>query len=88
MDECIVPGCEGTGRNKLGVRCRVWYDTHPTKGKGSAVWAPDAGGFLCDRHAVQGAEITLVFVPNLSGATTIRLVSGTTVRERTVPIKG
>lgn len=87
MSECIVPGCPETGRNKLGVRCRVWYDTHKTKGQGSAVWSPDADAFLCDKHATQGADMTLVFVPNTSGTTTLRVIAGTTTRERTVPIK-
>jgi len=31
---CIVPGCPAEGRNKLGVRCRVWHDQPTLHGKG------------------------------------------------------
>jgi hypothetical protein len=87
MAGCIVPGCARPGRNKLGIRCRVWHHGHPTKGKTAALWAPDAEAYLCDPHAMGGADMTLVFEPNSSGETRIRVIAATTVEERTVPIR-
>ena len=51
---CIVPGCRREGRNKLGVRCRVWHDGPYSHGKGKtgALWAPDADAFLWGKRVV------------------------------------
>ena len=87
---CVVPGCGRTGRNKLGVRCRVWHDgPAPISGKGktAALWAPDAEEYLCDSHAMDGAHITLLFEPDGSKQTTVRVIAATTVEERTTPIR-
>ena len=66
---CVVPGCASTGKHKLGVRCRVWQEPSPVPGKSktSALWAPDSDAFLCDRHALGGAHITLIYEPNDTG---------------------
>jgi hypothetical protein len=35
--DCIVPGCRREGRNRLGVRCRIWHrrpTLFPKKGNG------------------------------------------------------
>ena len=88
--ECIVPGCKREGRNRLGVRCRIAHDKptlFPDKGKTAALFSPDADAYLCDQHALGGAVITLIFEPNSSKETTVRVVAGTTVEERTTPIK-
>ena len=87
---CVVPGCPREGRNKLGIRCRVWHDgTAPIKGKSktAALWAPDAEAYLCDQHALGGATITMLLEPDGSKQTTIRVIAATTVEERTTPIK-
>jgi hypothetical protein len=87
---CVVPGCPNPGRNKLGVRCRVWHDQANAphgKGKTAALWAPDAEAYLCDAHAMGGAHMTLLFEPDGSNHTTIRVIGSTTVDERTTPIK-
>lgn len=85
---CIIPGCVYEGRNKLGVRCRVWHNEHPTKKKTSALWAPDADAYICDYHALGGARITLVFEPNTSDKITILVFAARgTVRGRSVPIR-
>ena len=86
---CIVPGCTAPGKNKLGVRCRVWHEPSPVPGKKktSALWAPDADAFLCDNHALGGARITLMFEPDSSGETTLRVVAGSHAVERTLPIR-
>lgn len=88
--ECIVPDCKREGRNRLGVRCRIAHDgptLFPGKGKTAALFAPDAEAYLCDQHALGGATITLLFEPNRSKETTIRVIAGTTVEERTTAIK-
>ncbi len=87
MPDSIVPDCVREGRNKLGIRCRVWHHAHPTKGKTAALWAPDAEAYLCDEHALGGAQMTLLFEPNNSGETTIRVIAATTVEERAVRIR-
>lgn len=87
---CIVPGCRREGRNKLGVRCRVWHDAPTSHGKGKtgALWAPDADAFLCDDHALAGAMITLLYEPDQSKQTTVRVIGARHVEPRSVPIKG
>jgi hypothetical protein len=87
---CIVPGCAKEGRNKLGVRCRVWHDkpTKHGKGKTGALWAPDADAFLCDEHALGGATITLLYEPDGSHRTTIRVIGALHVEPRAVDIRG
>jgi hypothetical protein len=86
---CIVPGCPSEGRNKLGVRCRVWHDrpTSHGKGKTAALWAPDADAFLCDRHALSGATITLLYEPNESQTTTVRVIGAAHHEGRTTAIR-
>lgn len=86
---CIVPGCPREGRNKLGVRCRVWHDqpTSHGKGKTAALWAPDADALLCDEHALEGATITLLYEPDGSRRTTVRVIGALHVEPRTVDIK-
>jgi hypothetical protein len=79
--------CEG--RNKLGVRWRVWHD-QPTahgKGKTGALWAPDADASLCDEHALGGATITLFYEPDDSHQMTVRVIGALHVEPRTVDIK-
>ena len=88
--ECVVPGCPHLGRNKLGVRCRVWHDdAAPVAGKGktAALWAPDAEAYLCDKHALGGAHMTLLFEADDSKQTTIKVVAASTIEERTTPIR-
>lgn len=87
---CIVPGCNREGRNRLGIRCRIAHDRptlFPKKGKTAALFAPDAEAYLCDQHALGGAEMTLLFEPNRSKQTTIKVIAATTVEERTTNIK-
>ena len=68
----------------------MWHDgPYPHgKGKTGALWAPDADAFLCDEHALAGATMTLLYEPDGSGTTTIRVVGARHGDERTRPIKG
>jgi hypothetical protein len=90
MHICVVPDCGQFGRNKLGIRCRIWHDGKspvPGKTKTAALWAPDAEAFLCDAHALGGAHITLLFEADTSEEITIKVIGARTVEERTTPIK-
>lgn len=87
---CIVPGCNKEGRNRLGVRCRIAHDgpnPFPKKGKTAALFSPDAEAYLCDAHALGGAHMTLLFEPDNSKETTIKVIAARTVEERTTPIQ-
>jgi hypothetical protein len=86
MSQCLVIGCREEGRNKLGVRCRVWHDDHPTKQKTDAVWAPDLEAYLCDKHAASGARITLLYEANISHTIAVRAVYQLPGQERRLPI--
>jgi hypothetical protein len=88
--ECIVPACPKEGRNRLGVRCRIAHDgptPFPAKGKTAALFSPEAEAYLCDDHALGGAHMTLLFEPDSSKQTTIKVIAAKTVEERTTPIK-
>ena len=86
---CAVPGCSRSGLNQISVRCRVSHGGAAPKGKGrtGAIWSPETGAFLCDRHALSGARITLIFEPDDSKETTVRVIAGSPAAERVMPIK-
>jgi len=88
-EPCVVPGCDSRGKHKLGVRCRVWHEPSPVAGKSktSALWAPDFDAFLCDAHALGGAHITLIYEPNDSGETAIKVIGAPHVDERRTRIR-
>jgi hypothetical protein len=89
MQRCVVPGCESPGKHRLGVRCRVWHEPSPIAGKTktSALWAPDSDAFLCDLHALGGAHITLIFEPNDSGETALKVIATPYSDDRRTPIR-
>jgi hypothetical protein len=86
---CAVPGCSRTGLNQISIRCRVSHSGSAPKGKGrtGAIWSPETGAFLCDRHALDGARITVLFEPDDSRKTTVKVIAGHPAAERTTPIK-
>jgi hypothetical protein len=87
---CVVPGCTVTGKNKLGVRCRVWHDgPSPVEGKGrtAALWAPDSDAYLCDAHAMGGGHVTILFEPDGSEAVTVKVLAAATVDEKRSAIR-
>ena len=65
----------------LGACCRVWHDgPYPHRNdKTGALWAPDANAFLCDEHALGGATITLLYEPDASRQTTVRVIGACNV---------
>lgn len=87
---CVVPGCSAAGRNKLGLRCRVWHDgTSPVVGKSrtAALWSPDTDAYLCDAHAMGGGHVTVLFEPDGSGTTSVKVIAASTVDEKRTPIR-
>jgi hypothetical protein len=65
MPDCIVPGCSRSADNALGVRLR--------KPDTSAIWAPQTGAHVCNRHARSGARITLLYEATDTGRVELRL---------------
>jgi hypothetical protein len=57
------------------------------KEKTDALWSPDAEAYLCDKHAMSGGQMTVLFEPDNSQETTIKVIAATTVVERPTPIK-
>ncbi len=53
----------------------------------TALWAPDFDAFLCDAHALGGAHITLIYEPNDSGETAIKVIGAPHVDERRTRIR-
>jgi hypothetical protein len=86
---CVVPGCGSPGKHKIGVRCRVWVEPSPIPGKvkTSALWAPDSDAFLCDEHALGGAQITLIYEPNETGETALKVIATPHLDDRRTPIR-
>jgi hypothetical protein len=88
MHKCMVSGCPQEGVNKLGIRCRVWNNNNPTKGKTAALWSPDTDAYLCDVHALSGATITVIYEPDDTQGIKVQVISGQKVSSRNTPIKG
>ena len=88
MPKCIVPGCLQEGTNKLGIRCRVWNNDNPEKGKTAALWSPDTDAFLCNFHAHSGATITIIYEADDTHGLRVQVISGQKVSSRNTPIKG
>jgi hypothetical protein len=57
------------------------------RGRQGALW-PDADAFVCDEHALSGATITLLYEPDYSKQTTVRVIGARHVEPRSVPIRG
>jgi hypothetical protein len=79
MAECIVPGCPVEASNNLGVRLRR-PDT-------SAIWAPNTAAHVCDRHAVAGARLTVLFEPTETGQVEVGVYGATHQAGRTTLIR-
>jgi hypothetical protein len=76
---CIIPGCRNRARHNVGIRLR-----RPST---RAIWAPNTDAFLCDDHATQGLEITIVLTPTNTGEIETKVSSpGGRVISRTTPI--
>jgi hypothetical protein len=79
MGDCIVPGCGRDGRNNLGIRLRR-PDT-------SAIWAPNTEAFVCDRHAVTGARITIFYEENETAEVEVCVHGASAAVSRITPIR-
>ena len=87
---CLVPGCPHPGHNQLGIRCRIAHSGASLFGKRrtDAVFSVESSGFLCDRHALAGGRMLLMFEPDGSKQATLVAASGeNTSGERTKPIQ-
>lgn len=56
---CIIPGCLNVAPHNLSIRVRR-PDT-------TAIWAPNTLAFLCDAHAGQGMNVTVLLEPTNTG---------------------
>jgi hypothetical protein len=88
---CIVPGCPATGRNQLGVRCRIAHSEEspfPEKSRTHALFSVESGAYLCDHHALAGVDLTLVVAPTAGREAELNVVCGQGLSEpRSTPIK-
>jgi hypothetical protein len=86
---CIVPSCQLEGRNKLGIRCRVWHDGPYLHGKARRAHCGCRTPMrsFATEHALSGATITMLYEPDGSKETTIRVIGAKHVEPRSVPIK-
>ncbi len=88
---CIVPNCPFPGRNQLGVRCRVAHSgasPFPEKRRTDAIFSVESAAFLCDRHAILGGQMLLMFEPDGSHNATLVASSGeNTAEERSKEIR-
>jgi hypothetical protein len=90
MEVCAIPGCESTGKHRLGLRCRVMTEPSPVAGKNKtdALWSVDTSAYLCDAHALGGLDSTLMIEASDAGTASIRVISGReTLPPRKVTIK-
>lgn len=90
MDEqCVIPGCARPGKHRLGVRCRIMREPSPVEGKKKthALWSVESDTWLCDAHALDGLEVTLLLEPNKSRTASIRVVGPQRARTRRLPIR-
>ena len=89
--DCIVPRCEESGRNQIGVRCRVAHDEEgpfPTKKRTHALFSVESDAYLCDRHALAGVSIALALSPNTSEEASLAVACGRKISDlRTTVIK-
>lgn len=87
---CVIPDCTGTGKHRIGLRCRVMSEPSPIPGKGKtdALWSVESDAYLCDMHALGGVDITLMIEPSTSGWASVRVPgAGAKVQPRKVQIK-
>jgi hypothetical protein len=89
--DCVVPGCSRTGRNQIGLRCRVAHSgasPFPEKRRTDAIFSVESEAFLCDFHALAGGLFELRFTPSRTQTATIVASCGPeTLDERTKEIR-
>jgi hypothetical protein len=76
---CIIPDCTATGRNRLGVRCRVAHSEatpFPSKGRTDSMFSVESDAYLCDAHALAGVNLALTVSPNRSEEASLAVVCG------------
>jgi hypothetical protein len=89
--DCLVPDCSAPGRNQLGVRCRIAHSgasPFPDKRRTDAIFSVESDAFLCDAHALNGAQMHLVFQATRSANASLRASCGSNeIEGRTKPIR-
>ena len=53
----------------------------------SAIWAPNTAAYVCDRHAVAGARLTVLFEPTETGTVEVGVYGATHQAGRTTLIR-
>jgi hypothetical protein len=87
---CVIPDCVEIGKHRIGLRCRIMSEPSPVPGKGKtdALWSVESDAYLCDTHALDGVDITLLIEASQSGAASVRVLgAGTKAPPRRVQIK-
>lgn len=79
--ECLVPGCTAKPHFILSLRMRR-HDS-------GATWAPNQPAYFCDKHANNGSEILVHYMPTLSHENCVTVIATVpdSVTHRTTPIR-
>lgn len=79
--ECMVPGCDREGRNRVAIRLRK-------PSPSPAVYAPDTHAVLCKQHAEAGGKYTITYEPGAAGTVeTVVVCGGVAIDQRVTPIR-
>jgi hypothetical protein len=78
--ECLVPGCSNPPTHLLSLRMR--------RKDSGADWAPNTEAYFCTDHATSGAEVEILYRPNVTGtvAVTVEAEHPPGRARRTTPI--
>ena len=76
--ECLIPRCDEEPTHVFSVRMR--------RKDSGADWAPNTEAYFCERHANDGARISVFYEPIPMGFVTVSVQAVTEAASRTTPI--
>lgn len=84
MPQCLIPNCSNEAIYFIGVRLRRPKDAQ--RPVGTAIWAPNSRGYLCDQHARDGYTINVQLIPAAARTITTSVSAGGITVTRVTPI--
>jgi hypothetical protein len=76
--KCSIPGCRKGPTHVLSLRMR--------RRDSGADWAPNTEAYFCTDHATDGATLTILYEPNMSGHVRVDVVASKTAVSRTTRV--